>query len=442
MPRFQIAYYPLVLVIALAVLLHSCTSGNPNSETRGNYDFQIAELDDAAYPDNPNIGFRASDYSSDFFESGEVLQEKDGEYTIQFYLTNGDTLEMNHRDFMEFMPSIPDDLRQKEYAAYIAVVNQEWNRNQVHFLPGSFKSGDKEIVRADLARNCLNAYLWEIIVYTDENGKTVPLAHGWFDFPGKLYAKLFEVRNDTSWTAFQKPLENWVDPESKAINPEIFGEALDTLDIAYADKSDTMYPLAGARLKKYKEIIVPDTFQTMRDLQSDSTLFATFSSPGFYNRADPRHTELGRIYKLTDARVIKRECGTNSICDEIDLDFEDRQNQRKTILRIGGIDLDQLPTLREVEANKGWKNSMGFDNHTFYESVEEHESYSGKTSPYFAYLSDEQNRWLDSHKVGIDGPVIYWDADQDNLLHVWLLSFERHAFVGHYEIQFKNPKSV
>jgi len=50
-------------------------------------------------------------------------------------------------------------------------------------------------------------------------------------------------------------------------------------------------------------------------------------------------------------------------------------------------------------------------------------------------LTTENYQWLDSHKIGIDGPVMHWDGDDPNLLHVWLLSFERHTMVGHYTIE-------
>jgi len=43
-------------------------------------------------------------------------------------------------------------------------------------------------------------------------------------------------------------------------------------------------------------------------------------------------------------------------------------------------------------------------------------------------------QWLDSYKIRIAGPVMHWDEDDPNLLHVWLLSFERHAMVGHSTI--------
>jgi len=51
---------------------------------------------------------------------------------------------------------------------------------------------------------------------------------------------------------------------------------------------------------------------------------------------------------------------------------------------------------------------------------------------------DDEGKWLDSHEIGIDGPLLHLSEDGETL-HVWLLSFERHALVGHYSLPYK-PK--
>ena len=79
---------------------------------------------------------------------------------------------------------------------------------------------------------------------------------------------------------------------------------------------------------------------------------------------------------------------------------------------------------------------MGFGNHPFYENYEEHQSWKLSEACYYGYLINDNDEWLDSHHIGIDGPMIHWDDKIENRLHVWLLSFERHALVGHYVIDF------
>ena len=171
----------------------------------------------------------------------------------------------------------------------------------------------------------------------------------------------------------------------------------------------------------------------MTDFHTDSALFATFSSPGFYNRADPRTTELGRFYFLEKVAYNGTKSNHEEKLDEINMTFK-RENGEITQFIFGGLILGNLPKLSTEQANSGNAYSMGISNHPFYEDCNSHEKLNSKENPYFGVLLDANGNWLDSHKIGIDGPLLHLDIDNPNILHVWLLSFERHALVGHYEI--------
>lgn len=116
------------------------------------------------------------------------------------------------------------------------------------------------------------------------------------------------------------------------------------------------------------------------------------------------------------------------------MDYLNSDSSKTTKLIISGLKKNDIPTLSDEDINKGWMNSMGFGNHTFYETYEHCLANNSKNSKYFAVLVDKNNKWLDSHFVGIDGPLLYWDKNNPNQLHLWILSFERHAFVGQYLI--------
>ncbi len=417
----------------------SCSSGTKESNQAQNSEalsFTIENLDDKEYPDNPNIGYRSSNFKTDFFRQGMIEKKSNSfEFDFTFLSNNNDSIVLKNVNISEFIPTIPEHIKSSNYLSYISCINQEWNRNQVTFKKDEFNSNIVHLERIDLARNCLNAYLWEIIVYTKENTDVLPYAHGWFDFPGQPYAKLFEQKNNVPFSQYKDPLENWVDPPNKLVDLNLLRTVQDTLSINYRDLSDQMYPLKGARKKKYKEIIHPDTFTTMRNLQSDSTLFATFSPPGIYNKKDPRTTELGRFYNLTHVDLHTVEVpATSDTLYEIELSFTHKTNKAGTKLIVGGIDLNDFPVLTEEQANDGWKNSMGIGNHSFYESYDSHLNYKTKNSSYYALLTDEEGNWLDSHKIGIDGPIFHFSDEEKKHLHLWLLSFERHALVGHYLI--------
>ena len=426
-------------VLLIAILLTSCNTASNKSDQKVDakpLSFKITNLSDKEYPNNPDIGFRSTNYQNIFFTEGKIDSTSETfKWNFSFFTKDLDTFSLKNVDISELIPTIPANVKSQQYLNYISCINQEWNRNQIQFNQDKFSSSLSQIVRVDITRNCLSAYLWEVVIYVDEGGKTLPYAHGWFDFPHKLYAQLFEKKNDIPFAVYKEPLENWVDPKSKKVDMDILRTVIDAIEVKSHDLSNQMYPLTGARKRKYKEIIHPDTFTTMRDLQSDSTLFATFSPPGIYDKKDPRKTELGRLHHLKNVELSKiRTTSSTDTLYEIELSFGHRISGEKTKLIIGGIDLNSFPILSENEANKGWKNSMGIGNHTFYEVYKEHIDKKSKNSSYYAMLLDEDGRWLDSHKIGIDGPIFHFSDQQRKKLHLWLLSFERHALVGHYEI--------
>ena len=427
-------YFNLIALLILTTIACENRVQEEPSKTKSNYPFEIQNLSDDEYPDNTDIGYRTKDYNNQYFKSGNI-KKNDTTYSIVFNAINGDSIVINKLDLNEYIPTLPAQLKKDDYISYLTLVNQEWNRNQVQFNPKEFVSNNKKIVRVDLARNCLNSYLWEIIVYSEENGTQLPTTHGLFNFPKELYANLFKEINNISFDKYSASLEHWKDPKSKIINPSVLRTVIDSQKISFIDLSDEMYPVKKARKKKFKEIISPEKFNTMRDLQTDSTLFATFSIPGFYNKKEPRKTELGRIHQLKNVKLNKIISQINQdTLYELKLVFRDKTKQRETQLIIGGINLADFPVFTSEDANNGWKSSMGFSNHTFYETYNEHQQCKTKNNPYYAYLTDGQGKWLDSHKIGIDGSLFHFSDKNRKTLNLWLLSFERHALVGHYSI--------
>jgi hypothetical protein len=424
-------------LFTLVLFTLSCqTEANETNTTQKPVEYALLmnNLSDEAYPDNPDIGYRSEVYDNDYLKSGNI-SVLDENLTISFFAKTTDTITFQNVQLNELMPTIPNHLKQDEYMSYVALINQEWNRNQVQFNAKEFNATNKDITRVDIARNCINAYLWEVSVYKMEAGKEVPYTHGWFNFPKELYKYLFEKRNGVDFSTYRKPLENWVDVPSKEVRSDLLAKKVKEIPIDFSEQNTAMYPLEGARLKKFKEIIYPAKFKNMQDLENDSTLFATFTPPGYYNKADPRITQLGRIKNLQSIVLNKVTCQANNHeLDELRLTFKDADDKRTTKLIIGGLDFSLLPHLSVANVNKAWRISMGFSNHPFYESYEEHLKWKSKSNPYYGYLTNEKNEWLDSHTIGIDGPMMHWDDKIPNRLHVWVLSFERHAFVGHYII--------
>jgi hypothetical protein len=408
------------------------------------FEINTTEMTDAQYPDNPNLDSRHSEAQQKFFKKIILKKAQNNKFELELisHENLACTLTIKNLPLMEMMPTAPEYIKKDDYLTYIGIINQEWNRQQVQFTKGQFTvkgSSQLKITRVDLARNCLNAYLWEMLIYAkDKDGKDKLFWQCWFDFPADLYKELFEKRNTLDYEKYRKGLENWVDPESKMVNLSVLRKAESEKEIDFTANNSVMYPLKGERLRKQKNIIYPKSLTNMNSFLSDSTQFATFSIPGYYNIKDPRKTELSKLGKLE--KVIKRDIknvfGTPSI--ELEMIFKsNKDNKTITKLIIGDIDLKNMPSLAVENANEGWMTSMGISNHSFYETFDYQQNHLTKSNGFYAFLVDKNNNWLDSHKIGIDGPLLHFDDKDKSKLHLWILSFERHSFVGHFVLNLK-----
>ena len=423
--------------------MYGCTS-KQDSEEKTSYSAQIREMKDNEYPDNPDISIRHA--LDGQFSHTEVHIQKTVNGSFDFVFLPGnfesDTLIIPAVNVMEYMPSAPEWIKGDKDLTYLAIVNQEWNRQQVKFLEGQFllKGKSKEstlIKRVDLARNCLNAYLWEIIGYAEkEDGSLAPAYHGWFNFPKDLYAQLFEKRNDLKYSEYQASLEEWVDPVNRMVDFEELRDEIDEEVLAFQNLNDRLYPLTGERKKKSRNIIYPKNATSINDFLNDSTQFATFSIPGYYNTKDPRATQLSRIANLRSAKLLKVESlnSKGQLLSELELVFQNEGSDDQLIFTIGGIDFDKIDSLTIDTHQKGYQMPMGISNHSFYETYDQMLKNTSYENPFYALLTDEKGYFVDSHAVGIDGPLLWIDKNS-GLLHLMILSFERHAFVGHYAFQ-------
>lgn len=437
-----------IVLFVFAILLISCGEEQKKKEYKFEpigdqkvFKAELKELSDEEYPDNPDMMIR-SELDGNYFRSNVEFRMKsdDWTYDILFLPENeiSDTLILENVNLEEFIPTVPEHIKEDEYLTLIALINQEWNRQQVRFPLGEFKvagvHGEDSIAhRLDLARNCLNSGLWEFIAYTKEDEDVKPYYHAWFDFPRDLYAHLFFKRNNLDLKDYAHHLVDWIDPASKEIDFELIRTVKSKKELTFEFHPEEYYPLVGERKKKAKNIVTPNKVTCIGDFLNDQTTFATFSIPGFYNTADPRKTELGRFQKLEKVVLSeiasKNPSKTNT--QELKLIFSDDMG-RTTKFYIGGFDFEQMPILPIEQMHKGLQMPMGVANHTFYDTYQNTIQKKSKDSPFYALLVDDDNYFLDSHFVGIDGPLFHRDAHNPNILHVWVLSFERHAFVGHY----------
>jgi hypothetical protein len=119
--------------------------------------------------------------------------------------------------------------------------------------------------------------------------------------------------------------------------------------------------------------------------------------------------------------------------NELELVFTSKTGATNRFL-VSGFSLEGLPAVPVKDYPKGLYMPMGIGTPPFFQSYADLEKNPPDKSAYFSVLLDAAGRWINHHDVAIDGPVLHRDADQPYLVHVYLLSYERHALIAHVVI--------
>lgn len=397
----------------------------------------VEEVAPGQYVDDPAI--RSSHYG----ELGGYrlkLEQKDRtHFNFVFVSDKGEMVAFQDIDLALFVPELPRWLYGDEGMAAIYYAEREWNRQQVGFIPTSayveLKGKDNHFSSLELAKNCLNAGLWEVQFFMNEGGEKQLCYHGWFTLPIGYYKALFEELNpDTSYWSQWYRLEHWWDPAGTVVDFNKLRTVLSEKRVSTLSTSEEPILALGEQARKLKTVM-GEPITTWEEYPDSEVTFATFEPPGRYNKKRPWGHEFGRIVQLERVWHRKVECPScNTPLDELELLFD----RGRTRLVFGGIDLEQLPVLSPDHYTEGRQLPMGIGVPPFYESYETLTQNPPENLSSHSLLVDEENRWLNHHAIAIDGTIVFRDQSNPSYLHVYLLSYERHALIAHYIIDLKS----
>lgn len=353
------------------------------------------------------------------------------------------TIELLDVDLAHFVAAVPPWVKPDPDLTKVGLIDREWNRQQVSFQRGSItvqvhQDGDgfeqRALSRVDLARNCLNAGLWEFLLFTVEDGEERVYEHSWFTFPLGLYKQLFERANGLSYWDFWWSLEHWVDPSGTPIRLDRLRTVEQEWTIIASPRWDEPPVWQGEQRLKLKNILAPPIY-TYRDWYAQRVQFASFIQPGRYSVTHPRDTKLHYLAEFTGGkfRQVRTPAGPDSLF-ELELTFTDSRTGEPTRLIFGGLDLRTLPVTSPEHYERGWQVPMGIGNPSFFESYEQVIADPPLRRPFYAFHLDARDRWIDHHSVGVDGPLLHRDAGDPSVLHLYLLAYERHALLNHFVI--------
>ncbi len=342
-------------------------------------------------------------------------------------------------------PGLPEYSKENDGLRRIALTDREWNRQQTQFYVGKddieISGGDgfeqENLYVASLAKNCLNAGLWEVLLFTKtETGKEM-YYQGWFTFPMGQYKRLWEKNTGLSYWSdlnFYR-MEHWLDPAGNVLPMDQLREVIDESEIETQFDPEEPIRFAGEQVRKRRTTQAPGV-RCWGDIveRRDKIKFATFRSPGYYDVETPWPNRFDLIAKFKGAvhRRVKSKLNGEEL-DEVELLFESEEG-KETRLFIGGIDLAMAPTFSLEEYPKGIYLPMGIGTPPFYQDYQELLKNPPHKSPYYSFVLDGQDAWIDHHSMAIDGPVIHRDEDNPDLVHLYLMSYERHLLVSHFKL--------
>ncbi len=413
----------------------------------------IKEYSSSEYPEEP--GDRSIDYGR-YSDRYLKLVERDAthfDFNFESKHSYGATIEFNNIDVALTTPGVPAWTKGDPNLERIALTDRQWNRQQASFARGSEHlevSGGNgferdHLIEADLAKNCLNAGLWEVLLYDREDGRKTLYYHGWFTFPLGYYKEIFGHNTGLSYWKHWYYLEHWFNPAGLKLNLARLRTVLDQRTAPAEFLSRERIFAYGEQRAKLRFLDLGD-LSTWGDFFSPAGLkisFPTFAPPGRYFVSKPWKNEYWRLAKFDKAilRDVKSPASDKPLL-EIELVFTNGRTGEPTRFIVSGVDLQSLPQLDISDYPKGLYMPMGIGVPPFFQSYEDLEKGPPDKSPYFSVMLDGQNRWINHHEVAIDGPVLFRDKVNPDLLHLLLLSYERHTLIGHYVISLTDKAAL
>ncbi len=363
-------------------------------------------------------------------------------------------------DLTLLMPEVPVHAQSNEALTQWFLTEREFNRQRVIFEPGSthidlgedlpaeLAGYDPEDLSIALTNNCLGAGYWELAIsVAGKDGSSEKIYQGYFTFPRGVYAEIVAWLNSSAYWQQARTMEAW--PGFRFLNGLPF--SLETLRQVEAE---TVVPVtdlkteeiiaADEQVKKQDLIVYADgksgeDMRTWEDVRQADLKFQSFVPPGIYDESHLWESDFSQLATVVGAtgRQITPTLPLDSIAKgalrEVEINFESEDGELRKLI-VSGIDWDQVPKLESADYSDGVYMPLGFGT-PFTQNYSDLVENPPASSPFFSVLLDEDDRVIDYRKdIGVNGLVMHRDLDDENLLHVYLMSYERITLIGHYVV--------
>lgn len=440
--RWRYALYGVVsagLVLTLALWVRAFY----RYDVKERMEVSVQEYSNAEYPEDPaNRSIHHGQYNG----RALTLVKKDAfhfDFILEPQHPHIAKIVFRDVDVRLMTPSLPAWTRSDPGLRRIALTDRQWNRQQVNFGgPDSprveITGGDgfevSHLFSAELAKNCLNAGLWEVLLFTKDTaaGDKALYYQNWFTFPLGHYKTLFEHNTTLPYLKNWYYLEHWFDPEGTTVPVDKIRQVTWERELPVHFGAAESVIAFGEQARKRKTTLAENIIAFGDFYDGRKVRFASFIPPGRYSVEHPWRNRYRRIRQFNKAILRKIVSPATDVpLHELEMVFHGPEREGALRLFISGVDFSTLPQLPADQYSKGMYMPMGIGVPPFFQSYEQLLANPPDKSPYMSVLLDENMGWIDHHTLAIDGPVLHRDANDPNLLHVYLLSYERHSLIAH-----------
>src|SRR5262249_55789643 len=140
---------------------------------------------------------------------------------------------------------------------------------------------------AELAKNCLNAGLWELLLFVQEDGHKALYYQGWFTFPLGHYQRLFEHNTGLPYWQHWYYLEHWCDPAGTPVPLAGLRRVLREREVRAGFDGGEGLIVGGEQVGKRRIMTATNVLAWQDFYDGHKVRFASFVPPGRYSVSHP-----------------------------------------------------------------------------------------------------------------------------------------------------------
>ncbi len=405
----------------------------------------IQELSNADYPEDPSS--RSIHHGKYQGRALTLTKRDDTHFDFAFEPRHSHIarIVLKNVDCSLMTPSVPEWVKGNSTLERITLASRQFARQQVRFggstspyleVTGGDGFEKQLLYSAELVKNSLRAGLWEIMLYTHERGEKTLYYQGWFNFPLGHYKRLFEQNTGLSYWKHFYYLEHESAAEGQVVKLDDLRKVSREAEARCVHDPAERVFAAGEQARR-RRLTIGENLLFWKDYTDGRDVrFASFVAPGRYRADRLQGHKLHRIDRFEKA--ITRQivsCADKEPRSEIEINLASSRTGKKCRLVISGFQWERLPAVPIEEYPRGRYMPMGIAVPPIFQDYPELAQGPPQRSPYFAMFLDDENCFLDPRSMGVEGPIVHRDIQHPNWVHVYLMSYERHALVGHWIIE-------